>query len=76
MSVSDDGPELEPSGNIDFGYLANRSGSEEGGRARFETLVHDLVSLLNQTARRIEPNPGDWGLDTFVGELDEVCGTW
>jgi hypothetical protein len=50
---------------------------EEEGRARFQRLVTDIVGVIHPTAREIEPNPGDWGIDTFVGELDKgVVSVW
>ncbi len=42
----------------------------EAGRARFERLVTDIVKVIHPTAREVKPNPGDWGIDTFVGRLD------
>jgi tetratricopeptide (TPR) repeat protein len=41
----------------------------ETGRARFERLTTDLVKLTRVDAREIAANPGDWGIDTFVGQL-------
>lgn len=39
------------------------------GRERFERLVTAVVREIHPTARSILANPGDWGIDTFVGEL-------
>lgn len=41
----------------------------EAGRAKFERLVTDVVKVIHPTAREVRANPGDWGIDTFVGEL-------
>lgn len=41
------------------------------GRERFERLVTAIVSEQYPTARTIRANPGDWGIDTFVGELSQ-----
>jgi hypothetical protein len=40
------------------------------GRERFETLITAVVLEIYPTARSISANPGDWGIDTFVGELN------
>jgi hypothetical protein len=47
-----------------------RLAGPEAGRAKFERLVTDLVKVIHPTAREVRANPGDWGIDTFVGELD------
>jgi hypothetical protein len=44
-------------------------GGEAVGRERFERLVTAVVREIHPTARSIGANPGDWGIDTFVGEL-------
>ncbi|MGE0057711.1 MAG: hypothetical protein AB7T32_06980 [Dehalococcoidia bacterium] len=44
---------------------------EAVGRERFERLVTAIVSEQYPTARTIAANPGDWGIDTFVGELSQ-----
>lgn len=55
-------------GQIRFELLNNAG--PEAGRASFEELVTDIVKVIHPTAREVQPNPGDWGIDTFVGELD------
>jgi hypothetical protein len=42
---------------------------ESVGRERFERLVTSIVWEMHPTARAVKANPGDWGIDTFVGEL-------
>jgi hypothetical protein len=42
---------------------------EAVGRERFERLVTAVVREIHPTARSVRANPGDWGIDTFVGEL-------
>ncbi len=56
--------------NIDLRWLALVAGSDQGGRARFGLLVHDLVLLRNRSARMFDDRGGDWGIDTFAGSLD------
>lgn len=41
----------------------------EAGRAKFQRLVTDIVKATRTDAREIAANPGDWGIDTFVGQL-------
>ncbi len=55
-------------GEVRFGLLAIEG--EEAGRAKFERLVTDIVRRIHPTARAVGANPGDWGIDTFVGRLD------
>jgi hypothetical protein len=43
---------------------------ESAGRDKFERLVTDIVKVIHPAARSVEANPGDWGIDTLVGELD------
>jgi hypothetical protein len=51
--------------------------SVEDGRGKFERLVTDIVMVIHPTAREIRPNPGDWGIDTFVGDLDgSIVSVW
>lgn len=56
---------------INFHALIKGSGDKPGARERFERLVTQLVKLRHSAARRISANPGDWGLDVIVGELDD-----
>jgi hypothetical protein len=44
-------------------------GGKAGARDTFERLIVQLVRLQHRTMR-IEANPGDWGIDALVGELD------
>lgn len=46
-----------------------RVNSDEDGRQRFERLVTAVVMKIHPTARAIRAEPGDWGIDTFVGQL-------
>jgi hypothetical protein len=57
--------------DVNFLMLAARAGSTEAGRVRFAQLVIDLVGLKHPTVRDIRANPGDWGIDGFVGSLDD-----
>lgn len=57
--------------NITFHALVAKAGTKEGARPLFEKLVAQLVRLVHRGVRRVEANPGDWGIDVFVGTLDD-----
>jgi hypothetical protein len=46
-----------------------RAVGDPGARERFEQLVTATVTTMHPAARAVEANPGDWGIDTFVGRL-------
>ena len=50
--------------------LIARIGNEQGAREEFARLVAALAELTARV-RRIRENPGDWGIDSFAGRLDE-----
>ncbi len=54
-------------------FLAHqlRTGSIGGARSDFEQMITQLVCSTLPTVRQIEANPGDWGIDAFVGSLDD-----
>lgn len=43
--------------------------TEDGARAVFANLVGQCVLSLHSTAREVRPDPGDEGVDTFVGDF-------
>ena len=51
-------------------------GGKDGARESFERLIGQLVRLQYPGAMRVEANPGDWGLDVVVGEIDDVLSVW
>lgn len=51
-------------------------GGKEGARETFERLVAQLVLLRFRSVKRVDANPGDWGLDVFAGEIDGVMSVW
>jgi hypothetical protein len=54
-----------------------RVAGEAGARERFEHLITDVVKVFHPTARAVQANPGDWGIDTFVGVLSRgTVGVW
>lgn len=56
---------------ISFRSHEVRTGSSDGARADFEQMVTLLVGATTPSVRSVKANPGDWGIDTFVGELDQ-----
>lgn len=61
--------QLVGSGLIKFDFLIQRLGTREAARDAFEDLVEDIIELGHRDVRSIEANPGDWGIDAFVGQL-------
>ena len=61
--------ELDPP--ISFRSHEVRTGSPDGARADFEQMIAQLVSSTLSGVRQIQANPGDWGIDAFVGSLDD-----
>lgn len=53
-----------------------RTGTVDGARADFQQMVVQLVGARYRGARSIKPNPGDWGIDCFTGQLDGVIVVW
>lgn len=50
--------------------LIARIGNEQGAREEFSRLVAALAELTARV-RRIRENPGDWGIDSYAGQLDD-----
>lgn len=50
-------------------------GGEDGARKKFEQLTVQLA-YLRHGAMGVLAKPGDWGIDAFVGHLDEVVAIW
>ena len=55
---------------ISFRSHELRTGSLDGARADFEQMLAQLVGSTIAGVRAVQANPGDWGIDCFVGELD------
>jgi len=61
---------------INFRVHEIRTGSEAGARDDFEKMLVQLVRVSHPGARTIEANPGDWGIDAFVGEIVDEVTVW
>ena len=60
-----------------FGGLLQRVGSHAGARAQFQVLVTDLVAVQHPAANEVAgPGGQDWGIDTYVGRLDDSVVVW
>jgi hypothetical protein len=55
--------------DINFYALVTKAGTKEGARPLFGELVVELAHLVNPAVRDVFANPGDWGIDAFVGTL-------
>lgn len=62
--------QLVGNGSIDLASLRTRLGIETA-RTEFERLIEDIVALKHPDVRAVRANPGDWGIDAFVGQLNE-----
>lgn len=48
-----------------------------GARTRFQRLITDLLGVrIPGTSEVAGPGGGDWGIDTYVGQLDGVVVVW
>jgi len=59
---------------VNFYELIGAGGLDEG-RAVFESMIIQLVRVKHP-ALGVAANPGDWGIDAFVGELDSTVAIW
>lgn len=56
-------------GDVDFRFLETRFAGSAGAREAFERLVADIVGIVHPDVQEIQANPGDWGIDAYVGDL-------
>lgn len=61
---------------IDFRTHLLRAGGDEGGRIDFQRMISALVGATHPTATDVRPDPGDWGIDVFVGKLIDRISIW
>ncbi len=66
-----------PAPDVLFRRFLEDSKSYSGARARFQLLVTDLVSVQISAASEVSlPSGSDWGIDTYVGPLNERIAVW
>lgn len=60
-----------------FGRFLYDQGSEAAARIAFQTLVTELVAVRYPMANEVAgPGGSDWGIDTYVGQLDDSIAVW
>ncbi|SCG49204.1 hypothetical protein GA0070619_2273 [Micromonospora zamorensis] len=60
-----------------FARLLYEAGSFAGAREVFQTMITDLVDVQHLTANEVSgPGGYDWGIDTYVGQLDSAIAVW
>jgi hypothetical protein len=68
---------LLPMPEVLFSRLRYEAGSDAAARVVFQMLVTDLVSVRHPTANEVAgPGGTDWGIDTYVGRLDDSVVVW
>lgn len=61
---------------IDFRTHLLRAGGDEAARIDFQRMISALVGATHPTATEVRPDPGDWGIDVFVGMLIDRIAIW
>jgi|GEM_PF-3167652 len=61
---------------VNFRAHEMNTGSAAGARADFEQMIAQLVDALHPGARQVSANPGDGGIDVFLGRLDRQITVW
>lgn len=61
---------------VDFREHRYRLGSDEAARTDFHRMLTSLIQVQHPTATEVRANPGDWGIDTFVGSLVDRVNIW
>lgn len=52
-------------------------GSKGGARERFQSFATSLISVEHPSASEVAgPGGDDWGIDTYVGQLDKLVVAW
>ncbi|MFD4671999.1 hypothetical protein ACFWNN_19870 [Lentzea sp. NPDC058450] len=66
-----------PTPEVLFALFQVEAGSLAGARVAFQSLVTDLVGVRHPAANEVAgPGGGDWGIDTYVGRLDDSVVVW
>ncbi len=55
--------------DYDWRDFKARNGGEEGARAAFEKACESLIRMIHPGAQQVRANPGDDGVDIYVGSL-------
>lgn len=66
-----------PEASVLFDRFLFAARSVGGARVMFQSLITDLVMLRHPGASEVAgPGGGDWGIDTYVGMLDDTVVVW
>jgi hypothetical protein len=67
-----------PAGEARINFTAHQvRANAQGARQDFEEMISQLVQAVRPgVARMVSANPGDWGVDVFVGNLGGVVTVW
>ena len=61
---------------IDFRVHLIRAGNDEGARTDFHRMLSALIGVSYPTATDMRADPGDWGIDVYVGSLIDRVSIW
>lgn len=61
---------------IDFRIHVIRCGGDDGARLDFHRMLSALIGQVYPTATEVRADPGDWGIDVFVGSLVDKVSIW
>lgn len=61
---------------LDFREHRFRLGTDDAARQDFHRMLTALIHVRYETATEVRANPGDWGIDTFVGSLVDKISIW
>jgi hypothetical protein len=68
---------LLPASNILFRQFLYDTGTEAAARVKFQMMVTELIAVRYPTANEVAgPGGSDWGIDTYVGQLDDSVAVW
>jgi hypothetical protein len=70
------GDPVTQASRLDFRIHLFRLGSEDAARVDFHRMLTALIQVQHPSATEVRPNPGDWGIDTFVGSLVDKVNIW
>ncbi|MFI6098225.1 hypothetical protein ACIA8G_21910 [Lentzea sp. NPDC051213] len=67
-----------PVGEARINFAAHQArANAQGARQDFEEMIGQLVHAVRPgVARMVAANPGDWGIDVFVGDLGGAVTVW
>ncbi len=68
-----------PAGEVPINFETHRvRANPAGARHDFEVMIGLLVRAVRRgvTVRSVEANPGDWGIDVFIGDLSGSTSIW